>query len=482
MMSICVLLVDDEPALLELGSTYLSCADRDLRIKTAASARDALEKIRVGHFDVIVSDYEMPGMNGIGLLKELKSEGCTIPFILFTGRGREEVVIEALNNGAAFYLQKGGEPKAQFTELIHKIREAVGYDRTKRAAEETRQRMADILDFLPDPTIAIDAGGTLIVWNRAAEELTGVPADALLKKGNYEYAIPLYGERRPILPDLILHPDAVVLNNEYHVKTNEPDLLIAESQATLPSGKTVILWIKATPFRDRTGTITGVIATLRDITKRKEIIAEQRRFREMLEQKNRKISENNERLEAIQQDLLKKNEELGAACGQVAAMEEEVRHTLHELEQSQCTLQENEQAYRQVIESLPYAVVIHDRGSVLYANRIAGQLWCADESVPPSEKDFYSWFVPGSGDEVARMSRQVQDEGRVIPHTRQVVAVPGGREIPVGLTLCPIRYHGSNAVFGILHDFLESEDPFSPRARHPVQDAGSPVPTVKRSA
>ena len=48
-----------------------------------------------------------------------------IPFILFTGRGREEVVIEAINNGVDFYLQKGGDPKAQFAELGHKIKKAV---------------------------------------------------------------------------------------------------------------------------------------------------------------------------------------------------------------------------------------------------------------------------------------------------------------------------------------------------------------------
>ena len=73
-------------------------------------------------YDAIISDYQMPEMDGITFLKELKASGNTTPFIIFTGRGREEVAIEALNEGADFYLQKGGEPKSQFAELAHKIR------------------------------------------------------------------------------------------------------------------------------------------------------------------------------------------------------------------------------------------------------------------------------------------------------------------------------------------------------------------------
>ena len=64
----------------------------------------------------------MPGMDGIGFLKRVRASGNTIPFILFTGRGREEVVIQALNEGANFYLQKGGDPDAQFAELNDRFR------------------------------------------------------------------------------------------------------------------------------------------------------------------------------------------------------------------------------------------------------------------------------------------------------------------------------------------------------------------------
>ena len=83
------------------------------------------------NYDVIVSDYQMPDMDGIELLKHLRASGNDIPFIIFTGRSHEQAVIEALNNGADFYLQKGNEPKIQFVEPEDMIIQATA---RKRAA------------------------------------------------------------------------------------------------------------------------------------------------------------------------------------------------------------------------------------------------------------------------------------------------------------------------------------------------------------
>ena len=80
----------------------------------------------------------MPGTDGIGFLKILKEKHCSIPFILFTGRGREEVMTEALSNGAMFYIQKGGNPRSRFTELDNKIREACGRYPAEGLVQEKR--------------------------------------------------------------------------------------------------------------------------------------------------------------------------------------------------------------------------------------------------------------------------------------------------------------------------------------------------------
>ncbi|MDO8841739.1 response regulator [Methanocalculus sp.] len=103
-----LLYVDDEPGLLEIGRLFLQ-KDSDINVDTAESAEIALESMKTMSYDAIVSDYQMPGMDGLAFLKAVRSSGDSIPFIIFTGKGREEVVIEALNQGADFYLQKGGE-------------------------------------------------------------------------------------------------------------------------------------------------------------------------------------------------------------------------------------------------------------------------------------------------------------------------------------------------------------------------------------
>ncbi len=83
----------------------------------------------------------MPEMDGIAFLKEVRSRYDTIPFILFTGRGREEIVIQALNDGADFYLQKGGHPIAQFVELSHKIVQAVSRKKAEKELRASRENL-----------------------------------------------------------------------------------------------------------------------------------------------------------------------------------------------------------------------------------------------------------------------------------------------------------------------------------------------------
>ncbi len=126
-----ILYVDDEEILLDLAQKFLERLDT-FAVKKASSATEALTFLTSSSFDVIVSDYQMPDTDGIEFLKQVRKHYPELPFILFTGRGREEVVIQAINNGATFYIQKGGDPTAQFTELAHKIRQAVSRVRAER--------------------------------------------------------------------------------------------------------------------------------------------------------------------------------------------------------------------------------------------------------------------------------------------------------------------------------------------------------------
>jgi len=131
---ISVLYVDDEQSLLEIAKLFLEDTG-EFRVGTAISAKTALKDDSVRSYDAIVSDYQMPGMDGIAFLKIVREKYGDIPFILFTGRGREEIVIEAINNGADFYLQKGGDPESQFAELAHKLRQSVRRKQAERSLQ-----------------------------------------------------------------------------------------------------------------------------------------------------------------------------------------------------------------------------------------------------------------------------------------------------------------------------------------------------------
>jgi len=128
-----VLIVDDDPAILELAALFLERSG-DIQVDPTETAAEGLERLEGGgrNYHVVVSDYAMPGMDGIAFLKAVRSRKLEIPFILFTGKSREEVVIEALNSGADYYLQKDGNPKVLFAELSHQVRQAAESVRAKR--------------------------------------------------------------------------------------------------------------------------------------------------------------------------------------------------------------------------------------------------------------------------------------------------------------------------------------------------------------
>ena len=129
-----VLMVDDDPSILEVSAIFLERAG-DIKVDVAESAADALKRLldETRPYDVVISDYAMPEMDGIAFLKAVRSRDPHIPFILFTGKSREEVVIEALNSGADYYIQKDGNPKVLFTELSHQIRQAAGREKARKA-------------------------------------------------------------------------------------------------------------------------------------------------------------------------------------------------------------------------------------------------------------------------------------------------------------------------------------------------------------
>lgn len=144
--------------------------------------------------------------------------------------------------------------------------------RIELALRESEQRLFDIINFLPDATFAVDLEHRVIIWNRAMEELTGVRAQNMLGRGDYEYAIPFYGERRPVLIDYCLDPyrsRQTEIFGRYPEITLDKSRLTAEAMVPGTVRKGAHIWAIAQPLHDAQGKIIGAIESMRDVTDRK---------------------------------------------------------------------------------------------------------------------------------------------------------------------------------------------------------------------
>jgi len=257
--------IDDERDLLELIKHYL-VRFGDMQVETTPSTKEALTKVLKSEYDVIIVDYYMPEITGIEFLKILRAKGDTTPVIIFTGVGRELAAIEALNNGADFFLQKGDDPKNQFRELVHMIRQAKERRSVGKSMGTSQRIISDVMSFTPEPMMAIDREGIVIAWNNAMEELTGITADFMIGKTDKAYSEVFFGKKRPMPIDLIFSSDAELAQWNYNVVSREKGVTIAWTRVTRPDEKEKIYWMRAMPLRDGKGSFMGAVGSVRDIT------------------------------------------------------------------------------------------------------------------------------------------------------------------------------------------------------------------------
>jgi len=159
-------------------------------------------------------------------------------------------------------------------EIIGVIQTAQDITERKRAEEairESQRQLADIIEFLPDATLVIDKDGKVIAWNRAIEAMTGVKAEEMLGKGDYEYTLPFYGERHPILIDLALHPDPEREKQQYTSIRRTGDILFGEAYTPKLSPGNVHLSATASVLRDSRGEIIAAIECIRNNTERRRL-------------------------------------------------------------------------------------------------------------------------------------------------------------------------------------------------------------------
>ena len=135
-----VLHVDDDLSMLEMSKQILTDMDGRFNIDNACCVDEALKKLAIDHYDIVVSDFEMPQKDGLQFLTELRRQNNKIPFILFTEEGKEEVAIKALNLGADGYYNKRGPPETVYGELIYGIRQSVERKNAKAKVDTEKGR------------------------------------------------------------------------------------------------------------------------------------------------------------------------------------------------------------------------------------------------------------------------------------------------------------------------------------------------------
>jgi len=248
-----VLLVDDEDGFRDLAKEYL-VRDEEIRLTAARSAEEASELLRGSSFDVIVTDYQMPGMNGIEFLKARRSAGDETPFILFTGKGQENVVIDALNNGASYFLQKGLDAESQFVELANLIRRCAQRKNTERELRESEEQYRRLFDGSGNIVFTVDRSGVIKHINSvAAGMISATPCE-------------LAGRS---LSSVFSRDESVRMLKEINLVLETNQSLLTEMPLTI-GGREVWMETYLVPVNTSKGVADGVAGISRDISSRKK--------------------------------------------------------------------------------------------------------------------------------------------------------------------------------------------------------------------
>jgi PAS domain S-box-containing protein len=247
-----VLHVDDESSLLRIAKQCLEMQGSFL-VDTASSVEEASEKLKKETYDAVVCDYKMPGKDGLEFLKELRQSGNTIPFLIFTGKGREEVAIRALNLGADQYLYKSGDPETVYCELAYAIRRTAERKRAETALKALGEKYKRLFESAVEGILVNESDGKVSSLNQAAAKILGYssPKELIGKPAVELYADP--ESRARLLQELM---------EKGYVK--ERELTWRKKDGTL-----IEILASVTVQKDEKGNMLRTEGIIRDITEKK---------------------------------------------------------------------------------------------------------------------------------------------------------------------------------------------------------------------
>ena len=248
-----VLYVDDEPALLNIAKEFLEM-EGDVSVTTSTSVGNAFEDAASGRYDIILSDYSMPEQDGIAFLKMLRKRGADTPFVLFTGRGRKEVAVEALNNGADFYVQKGGDPLVQYEELHNVISQLAQRSRAERTLYEREEALSLITDNMRDIVAKVDKDGRVTYVSPSLIPAAGYAPEEVIGRSVFEF----------------IHPDDVAkVKNDADEAIARREGVTLEYRLLRKDGTYTWVETKGKYLFDGEGAVQTSVFSIRSIDKRK---------------------------------------------------------------------------------------------------------------------------------------------------------------------------------------------------------------------
>jgi PAS domain S-box-containing protein len=276
-----VLYVDDERSLLDIGKKFLEL-NGTITVYTAESAFQAFELLKKHSIDVIISDYQMPAMDGIDFLKAVRTTDPDIPFIFFSGKGTKEIVIEAYKHGVDLYIEKRGEPKYLFEDLQHTVTEIVTLKNAERALHESESRYRSLFEGIPLGRYRTAPSGQILDINPAFVRLLGYPNRDMLMAVS--------------VPDLYKNPEE---RNQWLAQI-ERDGIVRDFEVQFRTYDGTIIWVRDTgeAVSDNSGRVLYYNGNVEDITGRKRAEEELRSYQFELETQTEELRRTQIALEA----------------------------------------------------------------------------------------------------------------------------------------------------------------------------------------
>jgi PAS domain S-box-containing protein len=248
-----VLLVDDEQLLLDVGKKFLE-RDGNITVSTAESASQAFDLLKKQTLDAIISDYQMPDMDGIQFLKAVRKEYPALPFILFTGKGSDEIAIEAFESGADYYVKKVGAPTKQFAVLAHRLKLAFKRRQEAERFRQSEERYRTFIETASEGIVSMDASLRILFVNQKMADMLGYSMAEITGK---------------VITGFMYPED--LADNDIKVKERfAGGTGLYERRFRHRDGSVRWMLVSVTPLKDKDGAFTGSFAMFTDITERKQ--------------------------------------------------------------------------------------------------------------------------------------------------------------------------------------------------------------------